>query len=170
MSYGTPPPPPPPQPPYGGQPGQQPPYGGPAPQPYAHWGKRVAGYLIDSLIPLPLFVVAGIGAGLMGGEGGGAGLGVVLMALGYIGGFVVFVWNLSFRQGRTGQSIGKGVMNIRLLSEQTGQPVGAGMAFLRYIVHVVDSLACYIGWLWPLWDQKRQTFTDKILSTVVVEG
>ena len=27
----------------------------------------------------------------------------------------------------------------------------------------------YLGYLWPLWDDKRQTFADKILSTVVVE-
>jgi hypothetical protein len=42
------------------------------------------------------------------------------------------------------------------------------MAFARDIVHLLDSLPCYIGFLWPLWDAKRQTFADKILSTVVV--
>ncbi|MDQ1539752.1 MAG: hypothetical protein QOH29_478, partial [Actinomycetota bacterium] len=26
----------------------------------------------------------------------------------------------------------------------------------------------YLGYLWPLWDSKRQTFADKILKTVVV--
>ena len=35
--------------------------------------------------------------------------------------------------------------------------------------HVLDSLPCYLGYLWPLWDAKRQTFADKIMSTVVVE-
>ena len=28
--------------------------------------------------------------------------------------------------------------------------------------------ACYFGWLFPLWDAKRQTFADKIIGTVVV--
>ncbi len=37
------------------------------------------------------------------------------------------------------------------------------------LAHFLDSLACYVGWLWPLWDPKRQTFADKIMSTVVVE-
>jgi hypothetical protein len=32
----------------------------------------------------------------------------------------------------------------------------------------LDSLACYVGWLWPIWDSKRQTFADKIMKTVVV--
>jgi hypothetical protein len=26
----------------------------------------------------------------------------------------------------------------------------------------------YLGYLWPLWDAKRQTFADKICSTVVL--
>jgi hypothetical protein len=41
------------------------------------------------------------------------------------------------------------------------------MAFVRDLAHIVDSLACYLGWLWPLWDAKRQTFADKLVKTVV---
>ena len=44
------------------------------------------------------------------------------------------------------------------------------MSIARYFLHIVDSLACYIGYLWPLWDEKRQTFSDKIVSSVVVRG
>jgi len=44
------------------------------------------------------------------------------------------------------------------------------MSFLRQLVHILDSLACYIGWLWPLWDAKSQTFADKIMNTVVVNA
>jgi hypothetical protein len=32
----------------------------------------------------------------------------------------------------------------------------------------VDTIICYIGWLFPLWDAKRQTIADKIMSTVCV--
>jgi uncharacterized RDD family membrane protein YckC len=81
----------------------------------------------------------------------------------------LLIWNLFIRQGSTGQSIGKQVLGLKLLRESDGQPIGAGMAFLRYIAHILDALACYIGFLWPLWDQKRQTFADKIVSTLVVK-
>jgi len=37
-------------------------------------------------------------------------------------------------------------------------------------VHIVDGLSLFIGYLWPLWDKKRQTFADKIMSTVVVSA
>jgi hypothetical protein len=59
-------------------------------------------------------------------------------------------------------------LGLKLVSESTGQPIGPGMAFARDICHILDSLACFIGWLFPLWDAKRQTFADKIISTVVV--
>jgi hypothetical protein len=42
------------------------------------------------------------------------------------------------------------------------------MAFVRDLAHILDALPCYIGFLWPIWDSKRQTFADKIMNTVVV--
>jgi uncharacterized RDD family membrane protein YckC len=69
-----------------------------------------------------------------------------------------------------GQSPGKAIMGIRVISEQTGQPIGGGMGIARYFVHMLDALPCYIGFFFPLWDAKRQTFADKILNTVVVPG
>ena len=42
------------------------------------------------------------------------------------------------------------------------------MAFVRDLAHIVDSVICYIGYLFPLWDARRQTFADKIMSTVVL--
>ena len=93
----------------------------------------------------------------------------VLMAIGIVAGLVFFVWNWCIKQGRTGYTIGKGALGIKLIGDQTGQPIGAGMSFVRQIVHIADSLPCYLGYLWPLWDAKRQTFADKILKTVVVD-
>jgi uncharacterized RDD family membrane protein YckC len=77
-------------------------------------------------------------------------------------------YNRWFQAGKTGQSWGKRVLGISLISEQTGQPIGAGMAFVRDICHIVDSIICDIGYLFPLWDAKRQTLADKIMRTVVV--
>ena len=54
-----------------------------------------------------------------------------------------------------------------LVSQTTGQPVGRGTVFLREIAHVADA-PLYLGYLWPLWDTQRQTFADKIMTTVVV--
>lgn len=100
--------------------------------------------------------------------GSGAVIGFPVMILGYAGVIAFAVWNQIFRQGRTGWSIGKQVLQIRLVDEHTGQPIGAGLAFARQLCHLLDALACYLGFLWPLWDARRQTFADKIVHTVVV--
>ena len=77
------------------------------------------------------------------------------------------LWNRGFRQGRTGQSVGKQVLGIRLISDLTNQPIGAGMAWLRDLVHIVDGIF-YIGYLRPLWESRRRTFADSIMNSVVV--
>ena len=40
------------------------------------------------------------------------------------------------------------------------------MAFVRDLCHIIDQVICYIGYLFPLWDAKRQTLADKIMTTV----
>ncbi|MDF1705752.1 MAG: RDD family protein [Aeromicrobium sp.] len=52
---------------------------------------------------------------------------------------------------------------------QTGRPLGFGLSFARQIVHVVDAIPCYLGFLWPLWDRENRTFADMMLSTRVVK-
>jgi uncharacterized RDD family membrane protein YckC len=131
--------------------------------PYASWLTRVGAYLVDAL---PVWVLLAIGAALAGHGGAGAGIGIIfyLAALGWIG------YNRWYRAGTTGQSLGKSATNVRLSNEQTGAPIGAGLAFLRDLAHIVDAIICYVGFLFPLWDGKRQTLADKIVGTVVVRN
>ncbi|MBV9796225.1 MAG: RDD family protein [Actinobacteria bacterium] len=131
------------------------------PVPYASWLVRVGAYLLDAL---PAWVLLGIGGALVGHGGAGAVIGLVfyLAALAWIG------YNRWYRAGTTGQSLGKSATNVRLISEQTGAPIGGGMAFVRDLAHFVDAVICYVGFLFPLWDAKRQTLADKIMNTVVV--
>ncbi len=139
--------------------------------PYAEWIKRVGGYLVDVALLIPAYILIFVGAGVAssGGVGETSGAGFFFAVLGYVALIGVAVWNMVLRQGRTGWSVGKQVVGIRLIAEKTGEPLGAGLTFVRLIAHTLDSLACYIGWLWPLWDKKRQTFADKIMGTVVIE-
>ena len=60
------------------------------------------------------------------------------------------------------------MLKFMVISEKTGQPIGFWRSFLRQIAHYVDQVICYIGYLLPLWDDKRQTIADKIMSTVCV--
>lgn len=181
------------QPPYGQDPygqdpyGQQAGYGQPqgAPAAYASWFQRVGAFLIDQLLGVVAMIPYYIGAvmaastvetttdpvtGQLTTTGGGAsGIALVLMFLGVALAIAYFVWNYCLKQGRTGYTVGKGVLGIKLIKQDTGQPMGAGLSFVRQIAHIVDAIPCYLGYLWPLWDSKRQTFADKIMGTVVIE-
>jgi len=150
------------QPPYGQPPAGpagygQAPYGGPpaAGRPLANWGQRAIGGLID-------YVIVGVIADVFR---------VVNTALYVLLTLVALGWTIYNKiiEGQTGQSIGKRVAHTRLLRESDGQVVGPGLAIGRWLLHILDSLACLLGWLWPLWDSKRQTFADKLVSTVVIK-
>ena len=47
---------------------------------------------------------------------------------------------------------------------------GGGAGIGRFFLHIIDALPCYLGFLWPLWDAKRQTFADKVMGTLVIVG
>jgi uncharacterized RDD family membrane protein YckC len=95
-------------------------------------------------------------------------IGLVAQGLASLAIFVYSIWNFGYRQGTTGSSLGKSVLKIKVVSENTGQPIGFGMSIVRQLAHIVDAIICYIGFLFPLWDAKRQTLADKIMTTVVL--
>ncbi|MEV4626377.1 RDD family protein [Micromonospora sp. NPDC049523] len=130
---------------------------------FANWGMRVGAYLIDALVTAPFYVIAGV---LTGDDGTPGPISFVF----YLLGLAVHVYNRWIQAGKTGRSWGKQALGISLVAEATGQPIGAGKAFLRDLAHIVDGIICYIGYLFPIWDAKRQTLADKIMSTVVVKG
>jgi uncharacterized RDD family membrane protein YckC len=95
--------------------------------------------------------------------------GSVLMLIGSL----ITYWNVGFRQGATGQSIGKQAFGLRLVREADGLPLGGGMGLARVLIRGGLGAATSGVWstltvLWPLWDDKRQTLEDKLLKTLVV--
>jgi uncharacterized RDD family membrane protein YckC len=126
------------------------------PNQYSDWIHRVGAYLID-IAPV---VVLGIIGDLT--------FKFIIIVLFWLAGIAWIAYNRWYQGGTTGQSLGKKLLGMKLISESTGQPIGPAMAFVRDLCHIIDSAICYVGYLFPLWDDKRQTIADKIVSTVVV--
>jgi uncharacterized RDD family membrane protein YckC len=145
---------------------------------YAPWARRVGAMLLDNI---PAFVAAAffaVGYGLFisalvqSNSGSLPTAGVVPMVISailYLGALGWTIYNRWIRAGRTGQSWGKRLTKIALVSELTSQPIGPVNAFLRDLVHILDGFA-YVGYLWPLWDEKKQTFADKLMKTIVIDA
>jgi len=141
-------------------------YGSPSLE-YATWIQRVGAYLVDYVAVLPFGILAAT-LGTSTNDAGVQSLNAfyfifILLAIAVAG------YNRWYQAGKTGQSWGKKALGIRLVSEQAGQPIGPLLAFARDLAHFVDGIICYIGYLFPLWDAKKQTLADKIVKTVVVK-
>ena len=150
----------------------------PAQSDRASWATRVRARLIDQFptyLGLIIFCVGYLIFIVQLASSGGStsqlakpavvmiiGLGAMLVSLGWV---AYNRWHLA---GKTGQSVGKRVSKIRLIGEETYAPIGAKNAFIRDVVHILDALTL-VGYLWPLWDDKRQTFADQVMKTIVID-
>nr|WSX53551.1 RDD family protein [Streptomyces sp. NBC_00974] len=162
----------PPQQPYGayppaGMPGMPAGMPGAGMPPLAHWGLRVGALLLDGLITVAPMYALGFIDLAMADDAATAGPGI-FFTIGILYTLGMSIYQL-YKEGSTGQTIGKKALGISLRREADGSVLGFGMAFVRRLAHFLDSIACYIGWLWPLWDDKKQTFADKVCGTVVVK-
>ncbi len=129
---------------------------------YARWGQRAKASLLD--IFLPMFAVSLV-------------LNIFWPVDPTVGGSTLLYnlagWTLlgfihGFTSGNTGRSWGRSWAGTKLVGED-GKPIGFGKTVAHYTLHAFDSMFLLIGFLWPLWDPKRQTLiSDKALKTYVV--
>jgi uncharacterized RDD family membrane protein YckC len=140
---------------------------------YASWGRRLAAYLLDTIILVlpPLVLVVAVVVADPADDS--AAWYVALLA--YVAWFVLpFVYFTFFHGDPRGQTPGKRALGIRVVSDMTGEPIGYGRAFGRYVMTVVFGFLLMIPWLldylWPLWDRKNQSLHDKIVGSVVVRA
>jgi uncharacterized RDD family membrane protein YckC len=128
--------------------------------PRANFGQRLVAWLIDSIIyAVVFFVLFAIAAAIS------ETLAIVVYVIGLIG---VLVYYGYFEGSPSGQTPGKKVMKIRVIDFNSGGPIGFGRALVRWVARLVSSLPCYLGYLWMLWDREKQTWHDKLSTSVVV--
>lgn len=172
-SNDPPPPPPPPGGSYPPPPPPPPPGGGYAPPPSyttagggagysvapgierAGFGNRLVALIIDSILLGIVTSIFTVGHPFTTGANGIS----ALLAFAYYG---------YFEGGPAGQTIGKKVMNIRVVRVADGGELGWGTALLRHLCRYLSAFACGIGFLWMLWDKDKMTWHDKLSQTLVV--
>ena len=147
----------------------------------AGFGSRLGAILIDSLIltalvmvmVIPIAVIAGMSADTSSTTGNEEPPAFLLLGavLAWLLAMAFWIWNLVFRQGKTGRSVGKQVLGIRVVNEQTGLPPGVGMAFLRGLVRYFfeGGITSGLGYLVALFTEKRQTLHDMMAGCLVVK-
>lgn len=73
--------------------------------------------------------------------------------------------------GGTGQTLGNKATRIRVVDAMSGRPIGNGRALGRYLFATfISGNLCALGYLWALWDGRKQTWHDKVVTSVVVKA
>ena len=135
------------------QPAYQPPAGTGPSGPRAGFFQRLGAIIVDGIIigvvVLVFYFINRVLADIV----------AIVLTLGYY---------TYFEGGGSGQTPGKKVLGIRVIDFSAGGPVGYGRAFVRQLGRILSGLVCYLGYLWMLWDREKQTWHDKLATTVVV--
>ena len=165
-----------------------PPGYGYAPANYASYGSRAAALLLDILftllasVPGIIVLIAAVASAKTETDANGAttitdinGALIALAVVLFLLAAVFQIWNSGWRNGARGCSLGKQVLGIRLVSMATRQPPGGWVGIGRYLIRsllgsITGGVYYILTFLWPLWDDKKQTLDDKILSTLVVRA
>ncbi|WP_270937650.1 RDD family protein [Falsiroseomonas oryzae] len=127
----------------------------------AGFGSRLLAQVIDLFWLIPLSYLLGTLAALV--NGGQMSAGGELMA-NLIGALVVLLFWVE-RQGTPG----KLVLGLRIVDAETGGVPTIGRLVLRYVGYLVSALPLGLGYLWALWDKRRQGWHDKMAGTLVVK-
>lgn len=134
----------------------------------APWSARARASLVDAAIPLAVVSIAAATGLFFQSVFQYQGAATAFAALGLVAAVVLVVRSL-VEQGHTGQTRGKRRVGICLVRERDGEPVGPWRSIARQVLHVLDTLPAFAGWLRPMWDPKRQTFADTLVTSVVVK-
>jgi uncharacterized RDD family membrane protein YckC len=87
--------------------------------------------------------------------------------------FLISIFYKTFLVGKFGATLGKMITGIKIVDEN-GNKISYGVAFIREvlikdIIYFIIFFISWLGYLWALWDKKKQTWHDKIARTLVVK-
>lgn len=130
----------------------------------AHFGWRLLAFLADVVNLLALFMVMALGASILvwtWAPDAVAGLSMVVIA-------ALTIWYRVKWEGMGGSPLRRS-MGVWIVDATTLQPIGTRRGLVRALVRLVSEFVLYLGYLWMIWDPKRQTWHDKAVNSIVVK-
>ena len=139
---------------------------------YAPHGRRIVAFLMDFLLVGVLVTVVAPAFGVSLSDVGSPPFPAAYL----IGAVVIFAaYHIAFIAWR-GQTVGKMLMNIRVVDDTSGTLPTLSSATLRWLIPGAASASLSLTWIawpiiygWVLFDIKRQGVHDKVARTVVID-
>lgn len=151
-------------------------------RPYADWGTRAAGALIDLVVLMTgwavLIAAIVFGASLQRptdqyGDTSVSSTGVAIIVVSLL---CLIAWTVGYHVllGRdSGQTVGKRAVSIKVCDATTGGCIGyprvLGRELAQIFAWMILPVLVFVDLLWPLWDDRLQTLHDKAVHSVVVK-
>lgn len=143
----------------------------------AGFASRMIAFILDLVIICMILLLAGIFVQLIGlyfplnrllAQIAGIGAGDALRApvalvftIAVFSGYPVFFWTM------IGQTPGKWALGLRVVRTD-GRPLTIWRSILRYLAYWLSALPLFLGFVWIIFDAKRQGWHDKIADTCVI--
>lgn len=121
--------------------------------PRANLGNRFVAIALDTIV---VGLLAGLAAALVGPRPLGVGIGFI----------VGLVYNWYFWTHNRGQTPGKSLMGVRVVSTN-GREISLLQAVVRYIGYYLNTAVFFLGWIWAAFDNEGQGWHDKLAGTRV---
>ncbi|QZY46350.1 RDD family protein [Mycolicibacterium austroafricanum] len=131
------------------------------PMPLASWPVRAGAIAVDILPGLGVIVTTALLA-LTAADGWVRWLFIAALAVT----FFLMAANRLMLPVATGWTLGRALFGIAV-RRADDRPVGVLRVTGRELAHLLDTLAVFVGWVWPLWDRRRRTFADLLAGTEV---
>jgi len=131
---------------------------------YASWGARLGGYLLDNII---ISVITSLFYYIMIailGETPAVMMSSIVIFLVVIH----FYYAVPLHSG--GMTFGKRVAGVKIISADSGENPSTGQAWGRFLGYYISMLILWIGFLMPLWTEKKQGLHDMLAGTIVVKA
>jgi uncharacterized RDD family membrane protein YckC len=146
-----------------------------APPELASVGRRIGAFAIDLVITVISFFVVAVIVLLVNESSSGVDWDLLTEdEQDVVMGWAFVIWSLLFFLGTwvlnaTGASLGKRIVGLRIVRDDLSAP-GLGAGFGRTIGAWLSWPVIGLGYLWATWDDRRQTWHDKMASTYVVRA
>jgi uncharacterized RDD family membrane protein YckC len=138
----------------------------PAPTPLAlaAWWKRLVALVIDNALLYAVTTVVALQASSSSTVGDLRVLAELALTFLYFG----------YLNGVYGQTVGKRLLGIRVIDVATGDAIGFRRGLARYGTVALLTMAfvvpAMIDGLWPLRDERRQAWHDKVARSLVIDA
>ncbi len=137
---------------------------------FAGFGQRFLAYFVDSIFLTIIYTVCSCPLQVMATELDPDVQEIAALLLcGWLAIFLLFAgWYYIFLPARSGQTWGKKMAGIKIIATNGDSP-GAGRCFGRFFGYFISGMIFYIGFLMPLWTEKKQALHDIMAGTYVVK-